>query len=128
VDFNSDGKLDLVSANLSQSALLVHLGSGDGKFSPGKPCGQGVYSHHVASADLNLDGNPDLVVANYVVTGSVGVLLGRGDGSCGQELLFPAGKATTSVALADFDGDGRLDIAASNADSNNLSILLNSSQ
>jgi hypothetical protein len=55
----------------------------------------------------------------------VSVLLGRGDGTLTPPIDHVAGPAPVSVAARDFNGDGRPDAAAANANSNNVSVLLN---
>ena len=87
------------------------------------PCGQAVSANQVVSEDFNLDGNPDLAVANYSVEGSVSVLPGLGDGRCGAAVHTSAGRATTGLAVADFDRDGKLDIVTSNSNSQNVVFL-----
>ena len=74
-------------------------------------------SHSVAVADVNGDGKPDLLVANYCVSsnncaeGSVGVLLGRGDGTFQPAVAYSSGGSTTaSLAVADLNGDGKPDL------------------
>ena len=64
--------------------------------------------HSIAVADLNHDGNPDLVVAD--LNGSVSVLLGDGTGGFGFPISFSAGDSPSSVAVADLDGDGIPDL------------------
>jgi hypothetical protein len=68
----------------------------------------------VASADFNGDGKPDLVVANNNAN-SISVLLNHGNGTFLPAVNYSAGEDMnpTSVVVADFDGDGKLDIAAS---------------
>ena len=67
---------------------------------------------HCWSADLNGDGNPDLVGAS---TSGVEVLLGKGDGTFQAPVLYPAKSKPASIALADFNGDGHLDLAVQRA-------------
>ena len=114
-------------ALLATPLLLLALaapGHPDPLFSA--PClsfdtGSNPYS--VATADLNADGRPDLVVANYG-SGTVSVLLGNGDGTFGAKTDFGAGSDPQSVAIADLNGDGRPDLAVANWGSNTVSVLL----
>lgn len=55
----------------------------------------------------------------------VSVLLGNSDGTFQAARSFPAGSGPVSVAVGDFDGDGRLDLVVSNVNSNTVSVLIN---
>ena len=80
-DFNHDGKLDLaVASYLSNQTVSVQLGNGDGTFQSVVRYGVGNQPFGVIVADLNLDGNSDLVVANHA-DDTISVLLGNGDGT-----------------------------------------------
>ena len=73
-------------------------------------------------ADVNHDGRPDLVVAEYSA-GQVSVVLGDGGAVTGSGFRFPIPHAL-AVAAADFDGDGNPDLAVSSYDEGTVSILL----
>jgi hypothetical protein len=83
---------------------------------------------NVAVADLNGDGIPDLVVADYNIVGgngAVSVLLGNGDGTfrdAGSQLS--GGDGPVDVKVVDYSGKGSADLVVSNYFSNNLSVLL----
>jgi uncharacterized repeat protein (TIGR01451 family) len=113
-DVNSDGKLDLVIAN----DLGVLIGNGDGTFQP-------VILSNVATgvppvlaiADFNGDGEPD--VATTDGSGNISILAGNGDGTFRPSTArFAAGVPAAiafagGMALGDFNGDGRVDVAIS---------------
>jgi hypothetical protein len=61
----------------------------------------------LATGDLNSDGNLDLVVS---AGKSIDVLLGKGNGSFKPPIRYPALSPVT-IVLADFNGDGKLDVA-----------------
>jgi hypothetical protein len=81
----------------------------------------------VAVADVNGDGRPDLITANYGTHGSpansVSVLLGNGNGTFHSAVNFAAGSYPVSVAVADVNGDGRPDLVVAN-ETTTVSVLL----
>lgn len=115
-DVNHDGKLDLIFANMEDQTVSVLLGDGKRHFAPApgspSPCGKG--PNDIAVADMNGDGNPDLVIAN-TGTPYLTVLLGDGRGGFKPSPHSPF--ATQSyphvhgMAVADFTGDGKPDVA-----------------
>jgi hypothetical protein len=128
-DVNGDGRPDLVVANegsLSNpgNTVSVLLGNGNGTFHSAVNFAVGSNPESVAVADVNGDGLPDLVTANYG-SGSVSVLLGNGNGTFQSARYFGAGYAPASVAVADVNGDGRPDLVTANAsNSGTVSVLL----
>jgi len=85
----------------------------------------------VAVGDLDGDGNPDLVTANTSANtisirrniATTGILSST---SLSAKVDFATGTAPISIALGDFDGDGKLDIAVANSTGNTVSVFRNS--
>jgi Bacterial Ig-like domain (group 3)/FG-GAP-like repeat len=125
-DVNGDGKLDLLivnecANNCSNGSVSVLLGNGDGTFQPAVPYGSGgLYSYTLAVGDVNGDGKPDLIISNQCndnncSNGSVSVLLGNGDGTFQAAVPYSSGAIDAfSVATADVNGDGKLDLVVAN--------------
>ena len=78
---------------------------------------------YALAADLNRDGNLDLVTVNQG-TATISVLLGNHDGSFQAPVDFPVDQNPTWADIGDFNADGKLDLAVSNFNSNSVSILL----
>jgi len=78
----------------------------------------------VAIGDLNGDGKPDLVTANWEAD-TVSVLLNRGDGSFGAKREYSTGRHADAVAIGDLNGDVEPDLATANDVANTVSVLLN---
>src|SRR5216684_2364591 len=107
-NFNHDKNLDVVYCGVS--AVWTLFGDGNGDFSAASNA-VNVVATSVAVADLNGDGNPDLVLGTATV--NVRVALGNTNGTFQAAATYPASASAAAqvVALADFDGDGKLDIA-----------------
>jgi hypothetical protein len=126
-DFNLDGKPDLATANGGSHTVTILLGTGTGNFTAtASPEVVDTTPSWVAVGDFNLDGKPDLVTAN-AFSNNVTILLGDGTGYFYPAVASPevVGTRPQSVAVGDFNLDGKPDLATANAGSNNVTILLN---
>ena len=130
-DFNGDGVADLaVVAQNGSATILLGSRTGELKGASGSPFTVGLYASAVAVGDFNGDGKADLAVVDQgAVDGSVTILLGNGAGGfeAASGSPFTTGAGPVSVVVGDFNGDGRLDLAAVNNDSNNITVLLGAS-
>ncbi|HWS86861.1 MAG TPA: FG-GAP-like repeat-containing protein [Pyrinomonadaceae bacterium] len=112
-DFNRDGKADLVVSTPDSNGAQILLGDGAGGFTQAAPVGGSTFDLVLGVADVNGDGKPDLI---YGGGGSnartLSVRLGDGAGGFGAPIVSEGARVTLSVAAADFDGDGKTDIAA----------------
>jgi FG-GAP-like repeat/FG-GAP repeat len=127
-DLNGDGNLDLIVANRGNiigGTVSVLLGNGDGTFQSPANFAAGTYPNSVTVADVNGDGNADLVIADDTSTGAAIVLLGNGDGTFPRAFGFPAGLFASDVAVADVNGDNRPDLIVASQANGSISVLLN---
>jgi len=132
-DFNNDGKLDVAAlVNASGSPeLAMFFGKGDGTFTAGPTYSVGLAPTAIATGDMNGDGVLDLIVGNSVgfvvdtpIPSNVTVLLGNGNGTFQSPIVTTAGNAITSLAIADFNLDGKLDVVTGNTGWADISLLL----
>jgi hypothetical protein len=117
-DFNKDTKPDIATANFNDNSVSVALGDGTGAFPAvsAYPVGQSS-PQSIAAGDMNGDGVPDIVVNNNTPAGAVSVLLNNGSAQFAKVSSSPfttGGPYEDTVAVADLDGDGRLDVATTN--------------
>ncbi|HZS98910.1 MAG TPA: VCBS repeat-containing protein [Terriglobales bacterium] len=98
-DFNSDGRPDFVVANGGENTLWEYLGNGDGTFALPViiPLAQGQSPVSLAAADLRGNGKLDLVVAE-ADSNSVGVFLGRGDGTFSESAISISVARTAGIS------------------------------
>jgi len=133
-DVNGDGLPDLIVSSFSQNVLAVlvnttPLGATTPSFAAHQDFAVGRGSNWGEAFDVNGDGLPDLVSTDSV-DNTVSVLINtsvRGSATLafGDRQIFAAGAKPSHVAAADLDGDGRLDLIVSNMNSDNVSVLLN---
>lgn len=127
--FNSDNLLDWATADTNGDNGTVKLASAPGAFQPQSINVTGVTApSDLVAADFNNDGILDLAIANSGV-GTVRVTIGVGDGSFDNTKGSTRQVGTTnitsrSVAAADFNVDGKMDLAVTNNADGNVSILL----
>ncbi len=123
-DFNGDGNLDLATANHAPNGgecdsncaktIEVRLGAGDGSFGPNTTYTVGQIPKDIDAADLDADGDLDLIVPSAHDSWSpyrVNILVSKGDGTFHQPDFHAAGPFPVSTVTDDFDADGVVDIA-----------------
>ena len=140
-DFNADGQLDVATADPNNDVVSVLIGNGDGTFEAARTFAAGVppdpfhpvQPTSIRVGDFNGDGHQDLATGNRrpndpPTDGSAAVLLGNGDGTFETAQEFAAAEGTQSLVVADFNRDGRPDLATfgdSERTLDSMSILLN---
>lgn len=123
-DWNGDGKTDLAVANQGSKDIVVLTGDGKGGFAAAAPISTGGASPG-GLAVLDIDGDQKLDLAFIVNQGTeVSVMKGNGAGGFGVPVRTAAGTATRSIAVGDFNADGKTDIAVAN-DGKGASVLIN---
>ena len=130
-DFNGDGVPDVAVGNAYDSSVAMLLGDGKGglKAAPGSPFYLYYEPLAIAAGDFNGDGKLDLAVGGYNQDGVV-VLLGDGSGGMAAAGTKPFTSFPTFlnfVAVGDFNGDGRLDLASTSTLNPNITVLLGES-
>jgi hypothetical protein len=136
-DFNKDGKPDLLATingipNCGSGAQFLQ-GNGNGTFTAGaiNCLGGGAFSNAPVAADFNADGNLDVIIPYSAGNFELGpaLLQGNGNGTFTPTEFYYTGTGAVGAAVADFNGDGMLDVALLNkGNSTFVSLLLNSTQ
>ena len=130
-DLNSDGHLDIVTANVGSRDVTVLLNNGHGRFAASRssPIPTGMASHLVAVADFNGDDSPDLAITAHA-SNDVAILLSDGKGGFLPSPGSPYAALQSSsshnhgLLLGDMNGDGHDDVVTANSDDNSVSVLL----
>ncbi len=116
-DLNGDGALDLATVNNAAENVSVWLGNGDGSFTGyaeyNIDSGQDNKPSSISIDDLNGDGAPDIVTANYW-SHEISVLIGAGDGTFGASVELDMGWSPRYAGIGDLNNDGAPDIFATN--------------
>jgi hypothetical protein len=150
-NLTNSGNVDLIVAEESATAgnagqIQILLGNGNGTFSqaPNSPYAAGNTPVFVATGDFNGDGVTDIAVADNgapstsstgagVAGNAISIYFGNpnssqlnvGNGTFTAQTLYPAGTGPTSIAVADFNEDGFLDLAVSDSTDNAVTLLFN---
>lgn len=127
-DLNGDGAPDLLVVD--QKKLAVFINAGARTFKDGVEYNAGPFPFCVAAADFDGDGNTDALIGNGGIFSDYGdndlaLLKGNGDGTLSKAGFISAGGSITSIAIADFDGDGDIDAAAASFGTHECVILVN---
>jgi hypothetical protein len=114
-DVNKDGKPDIVvflsSTTAGTSSLTSYLGHGDGTFSVGvNSTLAGSAPGSLAAADVNGDGNLDMLIGACCGNSLASIAFGNGDGTFATNYGISIGPSTNAVGFADLNNDGRLDL------------------
>jgi len=125
-DFNGDHQPDLAVAYNSGQFVEIMLGNGHGTFTISTLLPVSTPPIALAAKDLNGDGVPDIAVADEAVNNlnsNVTVLLATVGGFSATK--YPYGKEPRSIAIADFNHDGKPDIVTANEFDGKVRLFMN---
>lgn len=129
-DLNNDGASEIITTNYGSNNVSVIMNNGSGGFSF-------VTSNYSSSDsgpqdavvdDFDGDGNNDVMVVFEVSSASTGyasIFMGNGSGTLSFFQRFSTGMNPLGIVSADYNNDGKFDVAVVNNNSDNVSILLN---
>jgi hypothetical protein len=115
-DFNSDGNLDLAVGASNSNKVSVFLGNGNGSFQAPATYATAFPANALAVGDFNGDGTTDLALVHgaFFQDDGAGVLVAKGDGTFRPQQSFAAlDTDPSSIAVGDFNGEGKLDMVVS---------------
>jgi hypothetical protein len=130
-DVNGDGKPDVILANIfdgGSGGMIVYTNNGSGGFVLSGTYSTSGYAspESVVAVDVNGDGKPDLVSANFGNggPGALEVFINNGNGTFANPVIYPAGNGTISVT-AFTNVDGNVDLACANRSDNTIVVFTN---
>ncbi len=127
-DVNRDHKPDLICANFGNNTLSVFTNDGNGNFVLASTNKVGGGPSSVVAADVKGDGKVDLICAN-ANDNTLSILTNTGNSTFGSNATLHVGSSPfaspVSVAAADVNGDGKVDLICANSGDNTLSVLTN---
>jgi hypothetical protein len=115
----TNGNAAVASAPLEPATLATVFNPASGSPITSQPSVE-----FVVSGDFNNDGIPDLAIPNEQYSGTVAIFLGNGDGTFQSPVSYNDGQYPQSMAAADVNGDGNLDLISTNLASSNISVML----
>ncbi|PYP91739.1 MAG: hypothetical protein DMG65_06750, partial [Candidatus Angelobacter sp. Gp1-AA117] len=129
-DLDGDGHLDLATADSVGNTVSIPLGNGDGTFQAAQSYSTSLDVQSVVAGDLDGDGHPDLVVTNFCGSdrncangGTATVFMGGASGTFRKSSTVALGNGPIAAALADVNGDKKLDLLVLNHSDNNITVM-----
>jgi hypothetical protein len=122
-DFNMDGRPDVAMALRAANYVSVRLGREGTRFHDEEYLRMGPAQRSITVADVNGDGEADLLVTVGREVDALAVRLGEGHGSFGRLVRYPVADDPRAAVVADFDRDGRRDVAVASGTANSVVVL-----